>query len=258
MDDAKIGRSLRVLRQRRHLRQIDVARAAGVSQPTVSTIERGHCASMSIETVRRVFRAVDAGFEGDVAWRGASLDRLLDARHGALVGAIARRLRRRRWRVAIEVTYSVYGERGAIDVFAAHPSSRASLVVEVKSELASIEQLGRKTDEKQRLARRLLTKDTFGFAPIAVGRLVVLPDTDAARSAVRRNAAVLDVMFPARGSAVRPWLTRPAGDIAGVLFVADINRGSGTGARVGITRVRTSSPSVKVARHTASERRNCG
>ncbi|HKG56142.1 MAG TPA: helix-turn-helix domain-containing protein [Candidatus Limnocylindrales bacterium] len=252
MDDARIGRSLRVLRQRRGLRQVDVARTAGVSQATISTLERGHCASLSIAVVRRVFAAVGAGFDGALVWRGASLDRLLDARHAALVGATARRLRTRRWRVAVEVTYSVYGERGAIDVFAASPATRACLVVEVKSELASIEQLGRKTDEKVRLARRQLGNDAFGFTPLAVGRLLVLPDTDAARAAVRRNAAVLDVMFPARGAAVRAWLMRPLGDMAGVQFVAVINPGSGNGAVVGVSRVRGRSPSTNADRRRVS------
>jgi len=39
-----------------------------------------------------VFAAVDAGFDGTVRWRGGELDRLLDERHAALVGAFATEL----------------------------------------------------------------------------------------------------------------------------------------------------------------------
>src|SRR4029079_15238453 len=87
MDDARIGRALRALRQRRGMRQSEVAAAAGVAQSTISEIESGRLRSVPLGTLRRVFAAVDAGFEATVLWRGAGLDRLIDARHASLVGA---------------------------------------------------------------------------------------------------------------------------------------------------------------------------
>src|SRR2546422_10670550 len=134
MDDARIGRALRALRLRRGLRQIDVAVRAAVSQGTVSLIERGHIATLSIATARNVFAAVDAGFEGAVIWRGGGLDHLLDELHARLVGAAVNRLRAAGWEMSVEATYSVYGERGSIDVLAGHKSTRTILVEEVKSE----------------------------------------------------------------------------------------------------------------------------
>jgi transcriptional regulator with XRE-family HTH domain len=230
VDDARIGRALWVLRRRRGLRQSDVAALVGASQSAISKAERGHIATLPLGTLRRYFAAVDAGFQGSVIWRGGGLDRLLDERHAAIVGLTAQILQARSWEVVIEATYAVYGERGSIDILAAHIPSRTLLVVEVKTELTSIEQLGRKVDEKVRLARQRLCRDRFGWAPMYVGRLLVLPDLDSRRRAVERHSPVLKIAFPARGPEVRTWLRRPSADIGGILFVADMSPGT-VGAR---------------------------
>jgi helix-turn-helix protein len=258
VDDARIGRALRVLRQRRGLRQADIAGLAGLSQQTISLIERGQTAAFTVDTVRRAFGSLGAGYEGLVMWRGGTLDRLLDARHSALVGVAAARLSALGWTVIVEASYSVYGERGSVDVLAAHVASRAVLVEEVKSELVSLEALGRKTDEKVRLARRQLCRERFGWSPLAAGRLLVLPDTDAARRSIVRHGAVLDVMFPSRGPAVRTWLRRPAGDLSGVVFVADTNRVSGNAGFRGRERIRPRPPRSSQARIADNETSRLG
>ncbi len=148
VDDAKVGRALRQLRRRRGLRQVDVAALARLAQQTISLIECGHAAAFTIDTVRRAFGALGASYEGMLVWRGGARDRLLDERHAALVGMTAARLPPPGWEVVIEASYSIYGERGSIDILAGHATSRSVLLVEVKSELMSIEELGRKLDEK--------------------------------------------------------------------------------------------------------------
>ena len=238
MDDAKIGRALRQLRRRRGLRQADVAALARLAQQTISLIECGHAAAFTIDTVRRAFGALGASYEGLVIWRGGALDRLLDERHAALVGMTAARLPAPGWEVVVEASYSIYGERGSIDILAGHATARSVLVVEVKSELMSIEELGRKLDEKTRLARRQLCRERFGWPPAGAGRLLVLPDLDSARRDVARNAGLLDRMFPARGRDVRRWLRRPGGDLNGILFVADTNPVGTSAGRRGAQRVR--------------------
>jgi transcriptional regulator with XRE-family HTH domain len=238
VDDAKVGRALRQLRRRRGLRQADVALLAGLAQQTISLIECGQAPAFTIDTVRRAFGALGAGYEGLVMWRGGALDRLIDERHAALVGTTAARLSVLGWEIVVEASYSIYGERGSIGILAGHARTGSVLVVEVKSELMSIEELGRKLDEKTRLARRQLCRERFGWAPIGVGRLLVLPDLDSARRAVARSAALLDRMFPARGPNVRPWLRRPSGDLSGILFVADTNPVGASVGRRGAQRVR--------------------
>lgn len=90
MDDQRVGRIARVLRQRKEWRQSDLAREAGCSQNLVSLIERGHLDRLSIRVVRRVLAALDASVLVDVRWRGAAMDRLLDDAHASLVAAVAR------------------------------------------------------------------------------------------------------------------------------------------------------------------------
>src|SRR5580765_2408298 len=116
MDDVRVGRILRALRRRRGWTQKELGRSANVSQQAISLIERGHGGRLSGETLRRVFAALDARWEPTVSWRGGDLDRLIDAEHARLVGEIARRLESAGWEVAVEVTYSEFGERGSIDV----------------------------------------------------------------------------------------------------------------------------------------------
>jgi transcriptional regulator with XRE-family HTH domain len=245
MDDVRLGRALRALRLRMGLRQVDVAERAGVSQSAVSLAEQGHLDRLSIHSVRTLFGVVGGRFEGVVSWRGGELDRILDENHARLVTAIVRRLRRLGWVAEVEVTYSEYGERGSIDVLAGDSRSRVALVVEVKSDLVGVESTARKMDEKERLARRKLVRERFGWEPSVVGRLLVLPSTHTSRRKVGRFAEVLDVVVPDRGAAVAGWLRRPSGRLRGLIFVSDMNP-RGAGHRFG-RRVRVSKPRDRVA-----------
>ncbi|MBA2487716.1 MAG: helix-turn-helix domain-containing protein [Chloroflexi bacterium] len=107
MEDVKVGLLLRALRRRKGLRQLDVAIAARVSQPTISRAERGHLDRLSMSTLRRVFAAVDARLNLEVRWRGGASERLTDEDHSALVSAAARVLRGFGWTVLTEVTFSI-------------------------------------------------------------------------------------------------------------------------------------------------------
>lgn len=238
MDDVRVGRILRSLRRRRGWTQSDLGARTGLSQQAISLIERGYGSTLSGRTLRRVLGALDARWEPVVSWRGGALDRLLDEDHSRLVAATAQRLRERGWAVEVEVTYSSYGERGSIDILAAQPSCRAVLSVEVKTELTSVEATVRKIDEKDRLVRGYICQERFGFEPTTVGRLLVLPATDASRRRVRASSVVLGAALPASGATVRRWVASPRGSLSGRWFVADTNGRGGTQTRVGPTRVR--------------------
>jgi transcriptional regulator with XRE-family HTH domain len=249
VDDHRIGRALRALRLRAGLRQVDVAERAGVSQSLISVIEAGACSSVTIATLRAVFRAVGAGFDGQVLWRAPALERLADARHAALVDASALRLRRLGWDVLPEVSYSEFGERGSIDLLGWRQAERAVVVEEVKSDLTRVEETLRKLDEKVRLATERIALDRIGWRPRVVGRVLVLRDTDRARRQVRAHATVFDTALPARGPVVRAWLRAPGGPLAGILFVADISPDGTNAARPGIQRVRVpSAPRIRRGR----------
>jgi transcriptional regulator with XRE-family HTH domain len=224
MNDVTLGRALRALRLREGLRQTDVAKRAGVTQQLVSRIELGRAADVTLATVRRVVAAAGADYVGHVAWRGGSLDRLLDEGHADVVGTVMTLLRRRGWTVLSEVTFSQWGERGSIDVLAWHPATRMLLVVEVRTEITSAEETLRRLDVKVRLAPRI-GEERFGMRPRSVARLLVVADRSTNRRRVARLAPLLDTAFPLRGTAVRDWIRRPADPIAGILYAGEREAG---------------------------------
>ena len=218
---------LRTLRHRRGWRQVDLAARARLSQSTGSEAELGRLEHLTLGAIRRLFATCDASVGLDIRWRGGEVDRVLDELHAEIVRAIGEYLSRHRWTCWFEVTYSHFGERGSIDVLAVRGD--AVLVVEVKSELTSVEATLRKLDEKARLVTQIVFERT-GRRPRFVGRLLVLPDTTAARDRVARHAAILDSALPGRALALRAWLRAPAASFAGIHFVRNTG-GSGATRR---------------------------
>jgi transcriptional regulator with XRE-family HTH domain len=228
VDPIRLGRSLRVIRRSRGQRQLDVAQAAGVSQTLVSAVERGHGDRLSVGTLARVFAALEAELELVVRYRWGTLDRLLDERHAATVAAMLRTLHARGWTTAVEVTFNHYGDRGSIDVLAAHPVARIALVVEVKTEITSVEETMRRLDVKVRLGAGL-ARERFGLPVTRVVPLLAILDSTANRSRVSRLAPLLDPAFPNRSAELRQWLANPGAAGGGLLFVG-VSRGRHCGA----------------------------
>jgi transcriptional regulator with XRE-family HTH domain len=218
MDDVALGRRFRALRHRLGWRQQDAGDAADVSQDTVSRTERGRIADVSVRALRRQAEALGGELRIELWFRGPELDRLLDAGHAALVGAVAARLEGLGWELRPEVSFAVFGERGSIDLLAWDAGSRILLVIEVKTELVSVEETLRRLDAKVRLAAGV-ARERFGWEPVRVARLLVLPDGTTARSQVRRHDAVLRAAFPVRGPRLRAWLRAPSGTVAALAFV---------------------------------------
>lgn len=237
MDPARLGAAVRALRRRRGWRQADLGHAAGLAQTTISAIERGHLSKLSLAALQGVGEALGASISFDMRWRAGALDRLLDERHSGLVGRVVDELTRRGWQVGVEVSYAHYGERGSIDVLGWRAATRSLLVVEVKTDLTSVEAMLRKLDEKARLAPEI---HSGASRPAQVSRLVVLAATPTLRRRSARHASVLDTALPARGAAVRAWLKRPAGELRGLLFLSDSAPGAVIHHRGGSERVRRS------------------
>lgn len=219
MDDVRIGARIRIVRHRLGWRQSDVAEKAGVSQDTVSRIERGRLDALQLRTIRSVLRVLEMEFAPSVWWRGGDLDRLADEGHAAIVGRISSLLAEAGWVVRPEVSYSSYGERGSIDVLAWHPGARVLLVVEVKTSLNSVEETLRRHDVKVRLAGPI-ARERFGWEPTRVARLLVLPDLSTPRRRVARVDDVLSHVYPLRGREATAWLRRPDGATGMLQFVS--------------------------------------
>jgi len=205
MDDFRLGRMAWVLRQRLELRQEDVAARASVSHDTVSRLERGDIDGMTLATIRRIFAVFDAEVALYVRWRGGDIDRLLDRRHSAMGEALVQRLSRLGWAVMPEVSFSEFGERGSIDLLGWHAAANTLLVIELKTELTSIEETLRRHDAKARLGAKI-ARERFGWEAQTIGRLLVLPEerTPGVRSSSTR--ACFSAPIPcAAGSCDAGW-----------------------------------------------------
>ncbi len=214
-----------------------------MSQSTVSRAERGWLEDLTLRVIRSIFAALEARVQLAPRWKGAELERLLDEDHSIVVASVARRLESLGWSPELEVTYSEFGERGSIDILGVRPSERAVVVIEVKTDLASAEAIGRKLDEKARLAPKIVMR-RWSWSPLSVGRLVVMPDTMRLRRLVARHE-VIGRMFPVDGVAIRRWLQRPTRTMAGLWFVSDTRPQTG-GDRPSRPRRRTAGgPSVE-------------
>ena len=205
MDGRRLGLVIRALRRRRGWRQLDLARAAAVSQSTVSAVERGHLDTLSLRTIKAVVAALDGRLVHEVRWRGGHIERLMDEGHASLASEVVGILADRGWQVRVEVSYSHFGERGAIDILAWHATSRTLLVVELKTELTSIESTLRKLDEKERLATSV-ARERFGWRPVAVGVMLIVREGPTDRARARRAEVLLAAALPSRSVAARAWL----------------------------------------------------
>lgn len=240
MDDVRIGIRVRAVRHRLGWRQEDVATRAEVSQDTVSRVERGQLDALQVRTIRRVLRALEMDLAQEVRWRGGDLDRLVDEGHAALVARLCSLLVAAGWVVQPEVSFAIYGERGSIDVLAWYPSARILLVVEVKTTFNSVEETLRRHDVKVRLAAQV-ANERFGWQPVAVGRLLVLPDLSTARRRVARQDGVMRVAYRLRGREATRWIRDPAGSRSMLLFLSPTLPRRGGGSPVSRRRVRVPS-----------------
>ena len=211
---ARAAATLRAVRIHLGLRQIDVARRAGVSQTTVSRLERGGLDGVALAQLAEVAGVLGVRIDLVPRWRGGDLDRLLNARHVALHEAVTRWFRERwpGWELAPEVSFSIYGERGVVDLFAWAANQRALLVVDLKTELVDLNELVGTLDRKRRLAREIVRER--GWQPYVVGSWIVVSATRSTRRHVSGHATFLRAAFPADGRALRRWLAEPSVPVA--------------------------------------------
>ncbi|HUQ44633.1 MAG TPA: hypothetical protein VM451_09540 [Candidatus Limnocylindria bacterium] len=156
------------------------------------------------------------------------------------------------WACRVEVSYNVYGERGSIDILAWHAPTRTLLVVEVKTEIASVEETLRKHDAKVRLAPRLAAAE-LGWQALCTARLLVLPSHSTARRRVDRHRNVFAITYPLGGADVRSWLAQPSlvgsasetSPRGGLLFI-DPGRNEGAAGTLSRRRIRTRAGTKRV------------
>ena len=242
MDGLRFGRQFRPLRVRARRRQIDVAARAGLSRSLISAIDRGELSGVTVGAVTRAAAALGADVDLRLRFRGEHLDRLLDEDHARIVDVVVHRLKHYGWTVEVEASFSIWGERGSVDVLAFRASSGSLLVVEVKSAVSDSQDTLHRLDRKTRLASQLA--EGRGWWVRTVSRLLVIGDSDTSRRRITRLAATYDAALPDRGGTVRRWLRTPENAISGLLFVAYDSHGNpnrGLGGRERVRRPRSAS-----------------
>lgn len=236
MDAVRVGSVLRAVRLRRGWRQSDVAHRAGVSQASVSRAECGHFDELMVGTLLRIAAALDVRLDWIARWRGGELDRMLNAGHAAMHAVVAGDLARCGWLVAPESTFSVYGERGSIDLLCFHPPTGTLLVIELKTQIVDVNELAAAVDRYRRLAPGIAREK--GWRAEAVACWVVVLESRSNRRRVQDHAAVLRAAFPDDGRQVRGWLRDPSGPLSALSFLPDIRPANPNAASSGVQRVR--------------------
>ena len=208
---------------------------SGVSQITVSRIERGHFESLSLDRLRVVAAALDIRVDVLARWRAGDLDRLLNSGHSRLHEAVARMFHGLPdWITEPEVSFAIYGERGIIDIFAWHAGRRALLVIELKTDIADVNELVGTADRKRRLAVQIAIERGWLLATDPrpnVSLWVIVAPSRTNRRRVAEHAAMLRAAFPVDGRAVGRWLRDPVGAVRCLSFWSD-SVGQKVGRRV--------------------------
>ena len=236
MDDRRLGMAIRARRHRRGWRLTDLATAAGVGATSCSLLERGRADRLTVRTARAIAMAVDIPLGWDIGWHRQEIDRLLDADHAALGSRVVRRLEAWGWTMRPEVSFNEYGDRGRIDILAAHPATNALLVVELKTLVVDGQDLLGSLDIKARVAPALARR--IGWRAARVVPAIIVSDSTTNRRRVGELGPLLG-RFDCRGRAALAWLRHPVGPAMGLLMLTEVPSNAGSdGRRSGRRRVR--------------------
>jgi len=193
---------------------------SGVARTAVVAIEAGRLGRITVGDLRAVITASGARLELRIQVAGGDVHRLLDAGHAALQDAVVRRLRALDWQAWPEVSFSIFGERGIIDILAWHGERRMLLVVEVKTLLVDFGDLLATMDRRLRLAPRIAVDR--GLDPIDVGAWVAVRETATNRRRLSGHAALVRAAFPDDGRTLRAWLREPSRPLRALAFLSDV------------------------------------
>jgi transcriptional regulator with XRE-family HTH domain len=221
VDDHRLGAAFRAIRIRKRWRQSDLAARAKVSRWVVLRIEHGRLATIPVGKLRAVAAALDARIDTIVRWQGGDLPRLLNTRHARMHEEMARFFGDLPdWIAEPEVSFSIYGERGIIDVLAWHPARRILLVIELKTEIVDVNELLGTMDRKRRLAAAIAS--SRGWRPLSIATWVVVAGSRSNRRTIEEHATVLRSKLPADGREIRAWLRHPRGGVNALSFMPKV------------------------------------
>jgi transcriptional regulator with XRE-family HTH domain len=222
MNDLQLGLGLRAARIKRRWRQVDLASRAGVSTSLVSRLEHGDFDRSPMSLARMVAAELGVTLEIVPRSRGADFDRLINARHAALGEGVAAWVARQPgWAAAAEVSFSIYGERGVVDLLAWHDATRALVVIELKTAIVDVDEIIGTLDRKRRLAPRIAA--TRGWHPLSVSTWLVVASSSTNRRRVAQHRTLLTSNLPLDGRSMAPLFLHPEqGPQSGIAFWSNL------------------------------------
>jgi transcriptional regulator with XRE-family HTH domain len=218
MNDQQLGLALRAARIKRRLRQCDLAAHAGVSASLVSRIEHGDFGRAPFREIRGVAAKLGVTLEVIPRSHGGELDRIAGARHAALVKYVATWIGGRfGWAVAAEVSFSIYGERGIVDLLAWHEATASLVVIELKTAIVDVDELIGTLDRKRRLAPQIAAGR--GWTARSVSTWLVIAGSRTNRRRVADHRVLLTSGLPLDGRSLATLFLHPErGPSSGIAF----------------------------------------
>jgi transcriptional regulator with XRE-family HTH domain len=208
MDDVRLGIALKAARVGRRLRQSDLARRAGVSPSLISRLEHGNVDRLSLRALRSIAAKLGVSLEIVPRSAGGELDRMANARHAAMGEQVASWIARQPgWIVAAEASFSIYGERGTVDLLARHEISLSVVVIELKTAIVDVNELVGTLDRKRRLAPRIASDRGWRCGPVSTW--LVVADSKTNRRRVSEHRHLLTSALPNDGRSFGPLLRHP-------------------------------------------------
>jgi hypothetical protein len=192
-----------------------------VSRESISRIERGGAGQVPLTSLRRVAEALGVRMDVVLGWQGGEIDRVINSGHALMHEAAADLMAAHPgWITAPEVSFSIYGERGVIDILAWHAASRSLLIIELKTALVDPQDLVATMDRRVRLGNQICRER--GWIPATVSAWVLVADTRTNHRRLIDHGRLLRGAFPADGHAIRSWLQRPSGRIGALSFLPNV------------------------------------
>jgi hypothetical protein len=192
---------------------------------------------LSLGAIRAVAAVLDVRADLIARWRAGDLDRLLNARHSLFHETVATGLARYRgWTFAPEVSFSVYGERGVVDLVGWNEEHRALLLIELKTDIADVNELIGTFDRKLRLGGSI-ARDR-GWRPESVSGWIIVSPGRTNRTRIAAHRQVLRAACPSDGRTMGTWLRRPEGRLTALSIWRSVGSGHPITELVPVRRVR--------------------
>jgi hypothetical protein len=120
-----------------------------------------------------------------------------------------------------EVSFSIYGERGMVDLLAWHESTGSLVVIELKTAIVDVDELIGTLDQKRRLGARIAAGR--GWAARSVYAWLIVGDSRTNRRRVAAHRTLLTSGLPRDGRSLAPLFLHPErGAQSGIAFWSNL------------------------------------